>query len=1009
MQFRGWFPNSVWNYFLVVAAVWMVAEFGPSRASCGLFASGCFAQQDTDQNKVDESRFISDIYQLTYAGKRSGEGYYSADGKRMIFQAEIEPDNPFYQMYVMDLESGETERVSPGHGKTTCGWFHPKGRKVIFSSTQNDPLAKEKQRQEIEFRESGQTRRYSWDYDETYDIIEYDLDSKSYRSLTTELGYDAEGCYSSNGQQIVFASNRRGFADDLDEASKKIFEMDKTLFMDIYVMDADGSNVRQVTNVRGYDGGCFFSPDGKKIVWRRFAEGSRVGEVFTMNADGSDVKQITQLRATSFAPIFHPSGKYMLFCSNAVQDTIFDLYLVDAEGNSPPIKVTNSNKFEGFPCWHPNGEEISWTSNRGADGLSQIYVGKWNHEFALKILGLDRADGVSNDVDMSSALEQAQSTIQANSPDYSAADLRRHVDYLCDERLAGRMTGSQGERLATAYVATYLESLGLEPAGDDGGWYQKFSFQAGAKLGTSNVLRAGDEALELDRDWRPLAFSKSGSLASAEVVFAGYGLVVTAENGETGYDSFAGLDVNGKWVLVLRYYPEDVRDELRQAFRFRSDLRKKAMEIRERGAVGMIVVNGPKAAARDSLVPLENRGAVAGTSLAAVSITNEVAERWLQSAGHSLRDIQTRLDEGEIVSGFAFDRLKVAAHLEVEQVVGTGRNVIGRLKASENPANQAVIIGAHIDHLGTGGTGSSLARDQEVGGIHFGADDNASGVAAMLEIAQAMAHGKQSGTLALKRDVLFAAWSGEELGLVGSQHFVDQFANGLNVGAESENGKTKIYPHIFACLNMDMVGRYRDALILQGIGSSDYWKRAAQKNVVTRLTLRLSDNTSLPTDATPFYQAGVPILSAFTGSHDEYHTPRDISALLNYDALAKIARLMGLIGETLATGEEIPDYKEHRSSVPETPRSSVRAYVGTKPDYAGDVVGVLLSGVNPDSPAEKAGLREGDIIVGLGGRDIENIYDYVHALDGLKPGEPTKIVIRRGEERLELEITPTRR
>ncbi len=973
---------------------------------------GGWRAQDTGTGEFDESQFITEIYQLTYAGKRSGEGYYSADGRQMIFQAEIEADNPFYQMYVMDLETGETQRVSPGHGKTTCGWFHPNGRQVIFSSTQDDPDAKLKQRQEIEFRESGQTRRYAWDYDEHYEIVAYDLETKTYRKLTSELGYDAEGCYSPDGQLIVFASNRRGYAADISEADKKAFAVDRTLFMDIYVMNADGSNVRQLTDVRGYDGGCFFSADGKKIVWRRFGEGSRYGEVFTMNADGSEQKQITHLRATSFAPIFHPSGKYIMFCSNAENDTVFNLYLVDAEGKSPPIRVTNSNKFEGFPCWHPNGEEISWTSNRGADGQSQIYAGKWNHKFALKVLGLDEADGrIAEQADATSAAK-AQETLAANRPEINPADLRRHVDYLCDERLAGRMSGSQGERLATAYVATYLESLGLEPAGDNGSWYQSFSVPAGAKLGRSNVLQVSGQPLELDKDWRPLAFSRSGSIAATEVVFAGYGLAIPAEGNMPEYNSFANLDVNGKWVLVLRYYPENVREELRPAFRYHADLRKKAMQIRDRGALGMIVVNGPNSSSRDALVPLDSKGSLAGTRLAAISVTDEVAAKWLQNSGRDLRELQTKLDEGHAVEGFALSPTKIAAHLEIEQVVGTGRNVIGRLKATAAGPSQSVVIGAHIDHLGRGDTSSSMARDDERGKMHSGADDNASGVAALLEIAQWLAHQKQKGNLQLKRDILFAAWSGEELGLFGSQHFVDELSKRLATEAgqpATTPGNHSIYPHVIAYLNMDMVGRYRDVLILQGLGSSDYWKKAVQKNVATRLTLKLSDNTALPTDATSFYQAGVPILSAFTGSHEEYHTPRDVPELLNYEGMSKVARLIGLIGEALATGDEIPAYRQYRAAQPETPRSAVRAYLGSKPDYAGDQIGVLLSGVTPDSPAEKAGLQAGDVIIGLAGKDIENIYDYTSALDSLRPSVETTIVIRRGNERLELKIVPARR
>ncbi|HKQ38985.1 MAG TPA: peptidase M28, partial [Verrucomicrobiae bacterium] len=254
----------------------------------------------------DESAFLKNVRQLTFEGKRSGEGYFSPDGKSLIFQSEREADNPFYQIYILDLESGDTHRVSPGVGKTTCAFFRPNSDEVLFASTHLDPEAKAKQKAELEFRASGKDRRYSWDYDDQMDIFSCRRDGTALKRLTDAPGYDAEAAYSPDGTKIVFCSLRHAPKGATDPSS----------YGEIYIMNADGSDQRRLTSSPGYDGGPFFSPDSQRIIWRRFDEKGVIADVYTMKLDGSDVRRLTDFGAMSWAPYYHPSGKYVIFTSN---------------------------------------------------------------------------------------------------------------------------------------------------------------------------------------------------------------------------------------------------------------------------------------------------------------------------------------------------------------------------------------------------------------------------------------------------------------------------------------------------------------------------------------------------------------------------------------------------------------------------------------------------------------------------------------------------------------------
>lgn len=364
-----------------------VAEAGADGAAG---ASAAYAPEPAaaEEGPLYESELLLNTRQLITEGKRSGEGYFSADGNRIIYQAELDGENPFYQIFVRDILAGTTTRVSPGVGLTTCAWIHPTEDKVLFASTHGDPDALAKQQRELDMRASPVQRGYAWDYDEHYDIYVANNNGSDLVNITNALGYDAEGSWSSDGSKIIFASNREAYSRPLSQAEQRLFEDDASYFMDLYIMDADGSNLQQLTQSPGYDGGPFFSADDQQVVWRRFNPDGNSAEIWTMNVDGSNQRQLTDSAMVSWGPYFHPSGDYIIYSSNVLGHANFELFMVDALGLRDPIRVTNTEGTDILPVFTPQGDKMAWSTTRTPDGSSQIYMADWNDARARELLGL---------------------------------------------------------------------------------------------------------------------------------------------------------------------------------------------------------------------------------------------------------------------------------------------------------------------------------------------------------------------------------------------------------------------------------------------------------------------------------------------------------------------------------------------------------------------------------------------------------------------------------------------
>ncbi len=963
--------------------------------------------EETETKSNGEQRFLSNIRQLTYDGKRAGEGYFSEDGNALIFQSERESNNPFYQIYVLNLLTGDTHRVSPGVGKTTCAFFRPGSNEVLYASTHHDIFAEAKQEEELEFRESGKERRYSWDYDEAMDIFSANRDGSNLAQLTGTHGYDAEGSYSPDGKLIVFCSLRDAYPkSELSPKDLKQLEVDPAYFGEIYLMDADGSNQRRLTDMPGYDGGPFFTPDGQHIVWRHFSEDGTTADIYTMRIDGSGIKRLTDFDSMSWAPYFHPSGAYVIFASNKLGFSNFELYLVDANGRHEPIQVTSSDGFDGLPVFSPDGNRLCWTSNRNNQKVSQLYLATWDHAAALEAISTaprsqitsipeSVEDAPENDLSFDDFADGPKTTIQ------------EHVEFLADDALEGRMTGSEGSKRAADYIVDQFTKLNLQPAGEEGDYFQTFEFTAGRKIipgenrfYLTRKIEGAEEQLEfkVEQDFLPLSFSSNG-VVEGEVVFVGYGLAVPGEAGE-GYNSYAGIDVKDKIVVALRYVPEAVTSERRQQLIRYAGIRYKAVQARDNGAKAFLTVSGPNSPNAGKIIPLNFDSGSADSGIVTGSISHTVANTLLAQADKNLKEVQTGLDNENphFVGEFAIPNVKVKISASIEKIKKTDNNVLAMLQPTHQTENsEYIIVGAHYDHIGYGEIGS-LAKGEEKSKIHNGADDNASGTAVVLKLAEMFREEHQNNPEKFKRGVIFALWSGEELGLIGSTHFVNDPVLPLN--------------DVAAYINFDMVGRLRNnKLVLQGTGSSPIWTKLIEKrNVLVGFNLAVKKDPYMPTDVTAFYPKNVPVLSFFTGLHKDYNRPTDDVETLNYGGLERITNLAYGIVSDLISADKRPEYlKVERNKPEEGSRGTLRAYVGTIPDYTTEDDGVKLSGVIAGGPADKAGLKGGDIIIEFGTKKIENIYDFTYALDAVKIGEPVEVVVMRDGQKVKLKVTPEAR
>ncbi len=569
--------------------------------------------------------------------------------------------------------------------------------------------------------------------------------------------------------------------------------------------------------------------------------------------------------------------------------------------------------------------------------------------------------------------------------------IKAHVEYLASPAMKGRGTGTPELNKASKYIADEFKRDGLEPLAGKS-YFQKFRVTVGAELGKQNsaTLVRGAEKLEfkVGTDWQPLNFSDSGD-AAASLAFMGFGITAP----EYQYDDYLHMDVTGKAVIVMRQEPQ--KDDEKSKFDGKvptqhSQIVNKAINARNHGAKVMVLVNDlPGQGEEDFLMKFGSLTGPDNAGILLVQAKREVVDKWLAPSGKSLAQLQKEIDDRLASQSYYVPDANLDLRVDVRRITAETQNVVGVLRGRDpHLAAEAVVIGAHYDHLGLGER-NSLAPSQ-AGKVHAGADDNASGTSVLLELARALGARQRD----LRRSIVFLAFSGEELGLLGSAYYTKN--------PEWPLEKTA------AMINLDMVGRPKDGkLIIGGIGSSPGFKEIVEK--ANRTGLQVATTAGAfggSSDHISFYVKNIPVLFFFSGLHADYHKPSDTpDKILAVDA-ARVGDLAMQAVLTLSSQDARPQFVRVQEAQPAAGGGGAGygAYFGSIPDMGEEVVGVKFADVRDGSPAAKAGLKAGDLLVEFAGKEIKNLYDFTYALRAHKPGEEVSVTVVRGKEKMTVKV-----
>ncbi|MGK9477973.1 M28 family peptidase [Melioribacter sp. OK-6-Me] len=566
-------------------------------------------------------------------------------------------------------------------------------------------------------------------------------------------------------------------------------------------------------------------------------------------------------------------------------------------------------------------------------------------------------------------------------PSISVKDLKAHLFYLASDDMKGRFSGSPEEKIVANYIKDQFELYGLEPL-FNGNYFQDFKFIERLELTSNNsaeiIIDNEKLRLKINQDYIPISFSGKAKL-KAPLVFAGYG--ISSSNLE--YDDYDSINVAGKIVIILKDHPE--HDSAHSDFDIYSSLRSKASTARDKGAAGIIFINGYYTS-EDNLTELRYDGAPAINDFPIIHVKRDIIEKLFKVHKLDLTEIQKRIDSTRKSNQINFEDCFAEIHTDIKEVENYARNVGGIIKSNYN-SDEYIVIGAHFDHLGIDQLRSSSMYRGNDSQIHNGADDNASGTSALLELAEALAASRTE----LKRNLIFVAFSGEELGILGSTYMTNNSPVPLD--------------KIIAMVNMDMVGRLNEenSLTVIGAGTSSKWKPLLNEKNKYDLKLTFDDSGTGGSDHQAFSNKNIPVLFFFTGTHSDYHKPSDDADKINYEGEKKVVSYILDVINGIDKLEEKPDYV--KVTAPTNKRiGRSKVYVGTVPEFGYNGEGYKLSGVTEGSPAAKAGLVSGDIIIRFGNKKIGNIYDFMYTIAEYKPGDKVDVVVLRNGKELKFTL-----
>jgi len=564
----------------------------------------------------------------------------------------------------------------------------------------------------------------------------------------------------------------------------------------------------------------------------------------------------------------------------------------------------------------------------------------------------------------------------AQSPAITTEELEEHVGFLASDELMGRLPGTEWDVLAAEYIADQYKIAGLHLLGEDG--FQYFDVVTEVEPGPDNYIKAeGIEAVALE-DFIPLSFSKNGKITAA-LAFAGYGFEV--KNDTLDWNDYEGLDVTGKWVVILRGEPGD--ENPNSSFTLYAGLREKVLTAKDKGAAGVLFVSGPSFDKDDVLMKMFYDKTTADAGIPVFHVKRKIVDSLL---GKSIAMLEKDIRDQFGPQSFSTEVIVEGSADVVHQKVKT-MNVVGMIEGS-NPVikDEIVVIGAHYDHLGLGGPGSG-SREPSNLAVHNGADDNASGVAGIIEIAERINLDQTKPG----RSVVVVAFGAEEMGLLGSAYFVEHPIIDMD--------------KVVAMFNFDMIGRLNDehSVAFGGTGTSLETEELLNKYLEEHdLKGSFSKEGFGPSDHAAFYAVDIPVFFISTGAHGDYHTPQDDIEFIDFEGQKQVSDLSYDLIMDVANRDQALTYQEAGAKTRST-RMNFKVTLGIVPDFTStENNGLGVGGVRPDGPADKAGMQKGDLIVALDGMEVTNIYDYMARLKKLEAGKVITVDVIRGDEKIVL-------